>query len=964
MLTALVLTCALPAALGFVLLIQHFYLRELRQIQHDSMVSARAIMQSVDQNIDLGIIAAKSLATSSELDQGDFAGFYRKAQKVIADGFPGSNFVLSTRDSIQVLNTLRPLGAPIPDPASQERIARVFETGKPLISDVFIGGATGRPLVAIHVPVLRDDKVLYVLSVGYLPEQLAGSLRTQQLPANRVAGVFDRKGILIARTWEPEKYVGKPGSPELLKRMRETQEGVIESVTLEGVPVYSMFSRSGHTGWGVAIGVPRSSVLQEVLASLTWLTWLVLALLAAGFGASWTIGRRINAQLSTARDEAEAANSLLRHAEELASNKELRTRAVVENVGEGIITIDEHGIIETFNRAASQIFGYSAQEVVGSNITRLMSAEMGAAHTQGLARFVHGGAARVIGKPGVELPALKKDGSHITVELTVTAIQSGNAYLFVGVLRDVTKQKQVQAELRQAVADARAADTAKSAFLANMSHELRTPMNAVLGMAHLVGMAPLTNDQRRHLDLLRGAGQSLLALLNDILDLSKIESGKIDLHPTSFHLESVLQSVATIMGVNVGDKALELAIGIDPDVPADLIGDPLRLQQILVNLTGNAIKFTPGGAVTLDVQLLQHQSDATLLRFVIRDTGIGISAAQQAKLFQPFVQADPSTTREFGGSGLGLVICKRLAELHGGRIGLESTPGAGSTFTVDLSFQSAAAEVSIPAPSASRPARKRMLILEDHPETKQRLAAAISANGWDVDMVSSCEEAVQAIHRAQQETPYGLLLADWSLPDAQQDRLQQWRAAPPGGVPILLMMSAWERSKLAQSHPHASLRGIITKPVLPGALFESIEELRLFAATATQPAPASPSYQFTGRILLVEDNALNQLVAVGILERYGAKVDVANNGAEAVELVRANPHAYQLVLMDVQMPVMDGYSATRILREQLGLTIPIVAMTAGVMEFERSECRTAGMDDFIAKPIDVEELFEMVKKYL
>ncbi|MGW8391635.1 response regulator [Pseudoduganella sp. HUAS MS19] len=951
MLFALVLACALPAALGFGLLIQHFYSRERAQIEQDSLFVVRSMMQAVDRDLDLGITAARALAMSAELDQGDLAGFHRKARNIVNAGFPGSNIVLSSRDSVQLLNTLRPFGPQIPDPGSRDRIQRVFETGQVVVSDVFIGGATGKPLVAVHVPVIRGGQVVYCLSVGYLPDNLGRVLTSGTLPRDRVLAIFDRQGKIIARTHEPERFVGRPGSASLVKRLSETDEAVFESTTLEGIPVYTIFTRSSRTGWAVAVGVPRATILQELLASVTWLTWIVLALLLAGFGLAWFISgkiRQLESLIHERTDQLEDAN--------------LRISTVVDSVGEGIVTIDEQGRIETFNRAASQIFGYAPEETVGSSIQMLMPDSMRAAHQRGMQRFLSGGEPHVIGKGAVELPALRKDGSQFTVELTISAIIDEGRYRFVGVLRDVTELKKSQAALREAVKEAQAANAAKSSFLANMSHELRTPMNAVLGMAHLMTTTPLSLEQRRYLTMLRTSGQSLLALLNDILDFSKIEAGKIQLNATRFELDAVLHAVSTIMSVNAGEKELELAIGVEPDVPRMLVGDPLRLQQVLVNLTSNAIKFTARGEVSLKVECAECDEQRSVMRFIVRDTGIGISAEQKANLFAPFVQADESVTRKFGGTGLGLVICQRLVELQGGNIALDSQPGEGSTFTVTLPFGTVPAGQKQGATgSGSRPLR--VLVLDDHFTSRVYLSKTLQAWGWGVDVTSSAAEAEKMLAlAAQRSLPYDVVLADWSVPEADQRYIESLRHAQEPAVPVILMVSAYERSKMLEED--ADRAGLVTKPITASTLFDTVHEVLDKADLQEVQADASPAQRLNGRLLLVEDNAMNQLVAVGILERAGAAVDVANNGEEAVRMLRASPEAYRLVLMDVQMPVMDGYTATRIIRQELGMKLPIVAMTAGVMESERADCLAAGMDDFIPKPLDIDEMMQTLERYL
>jgi hypothetical protein len=295
---SLVWACALPAIIGFALLTDNFYERERTQIQQDTLITARALIQAVDRDLNTGITVALALANSPSLDSGDIAAFYKQAAGALRPEFPGFNFVLSDRDSVQLMNTVRPYGPLLPDPGSAERITKVFETGKPVISDLFIGGALKRPLVAIHVPVLRGDRVLYVISTAYVPERLGQVLKEQRLPPDRVIAILDSTGVVVARTHEAARFVGHKGSPSLLAKLPLKLEDAIEAVTLEGIPVYSMFSRSVTSNWAVVIGVPRSVVLSEMLASIKWITVFLLVLLATGFGVAWYFARNIAGSVS------------------------------------------------------------------------------------------------------------------------------------------------------------------------------------------------------------------------------------------------------------------------------------------------------------------------------------------------------------------------------------------------------------------------------------------------------------------------------------------------------------------------------------------------------------------------------------------------------------------------------------------------------------------------------------------
>ncbi|WP_348697988.1 response regulator [Duganella fentianensis] len=999
---ALVWACVVPALIGLALLANNFYERERDQIQLESLITARALAQAVDRDLNTGITMALALSHDTSLDRGDLAAFYQLASKALRPEFPGFNFVLSDSQSVQLLNTARPFGNRLPDPGSFERISQVFQTGRTLISDVFIGGALQRPLVAVHVPVERDGKVLYVLSVAFLPERLGKVLSEQHLPQGRVAGIFDRHGVIVARSHQPEKFVGRYGSPSLLAGMSDKGEAAIRTTTLEGTPVYSMYSHSQMSGWAVVIGVPRSTVLAEMLASIRWISLGVFVLLALGITGAWYFARRIehsvralsvaasalgkNGQLQQLvlkpqfREADEAIQTLqaveeelqhyrhqlesaievrtaeLQQARRAAIDKETRTRTVMDNVGDGIITMTADGRIASFNRAASSIFGYSAEEVVGQPLTCLMPEPMRAAHEAGVARYLAGHVPTVVGRNNIELQGLHKSGHSFVLELAIRALFVEGQHLFVGIVRDVTERKRAERELRQAMEQAQVASAAKDVFVANMSHELRTPMNAVLGMAHLLASTGLRAEQSRYLDMIRASGQSLLGILNDILDFSKMSAGKIEVYPAPFQLDDVLHALAAIMSVNAGERNLELCLGVAPEVPRALIGDALRLQQILVNLTGNAIKFTEQGEVAVLIELAETLEAAVQLRFTVRDSGIGMTEEQLARLFSPFVQGDLSTTRRFGGTGLGLTISKGLIELLGGGVSVQSKPGAGSTFQFTLPFQLAPR----PAPVRSVAAR-HLLIVDDNATSRAYLAMTLSTWGWTSICVASGAEALAHLCSGMR---FDVVLVDWQLPDmtgpALISALRQEFA-----VPLICMVNAYGRSKLTQEMSAATAPEFLTKPVTASSLFDAVQTV--LAPSAPAPArpsvPEAPRLLAGARLLLAEDNLINQAVAKGILEQAGAQVTVASNGEEALALLRAGQQ-FDLVLMDVQMPLMDGYTATRAIRGELHLSLPVLAMTAGVMASEREQCVAAGMDDFIGKPVDVEQMIATIVRHL
>ena len=668
----------------------------------------------------------------------------------------------------------------------------------------------------------------------------------------------------------------------------------------------------------------------------------------------------------------------LKAAEAARAKAEAQLQGVIDAASEFcIIATDLEGIITLFSVGASHMLGYTAEELIGQQTPEIihLSDEVAARGRQlseeygrpitGFDVFVHH--ARGGGTEAREWSYRRKDGSTLPVSLVVSGIHGldGDIVGFLGVAQDVTAARLHQQTLAAAKEAAEAASHAKSDFVANMSHEIRTPMNAVLGMTQLLEGTPLNAEQRKYTDMIRTAGESLLVILNDILDFSKIEAGKMELESKPFLLDDVVHALANLMTINAGEKEIELVISIAPEVPHRLVGDSLRVQQTLTNLLGNALKFTASGEVMLSIHLQEQRGATATLRFEIKDTGIGISAEQGAKLFSAFTQADASTTRRFGGSGLGLAICKRLVELMGGEIGVHSQVGQGSCFWFTVPFG------LLERTRAPAPAREglRVLLADDHPASLRCLQDLASGAHWRVEAMASGEQIVQhARQLARQGTPYELLILDCGLPGIDsQDTLATLKA---DGRTRLIMVAANSHigKQLAAQDVQRQIDAILVKPVTAASLFDAVEEA--FAHTQVlQPAPATQNTAMANslqhvRILLVEDNAFNQIVGRGLLASAGAVVEIAENGLEAVTTLRRRPRDFDVVLMDAQMPVMDGFEATRLIRNELKLSVPVLAMTAGVMASERDRCTQAGMNDFIAKPIHLEQMVAVIQHYL
>ncbi|MBF0255107.1 MAG: response regulator [Gammaproteobacteria bacterium] len=527
---------------------------------------------------------------------------------------------------------------------------------------------------------------------------------------------------------------------------------------------------------------------------------------------------------------------------------------------------------------------------------------------------------------------------------------------------DAASLEQLSDLMARLVQEADKANRAKSEFLANMSHEIRTPMNAIIGMAHLALHTQLDDKQRNYIDRVYRAAVSLLGIINDILDFSKVEAGKLEIEQAPFALDGLLDSLIAVLGLKAQEKALEFLIDLPAEVPVRLIGDGLRLNQVLMNLGSNAIKFTEQGQVLIRVRLLQRQGGKASLQFSVDDTGIGLSPEQQDRLFQSFSQADASTTRKYGGTGLGLAISKRLVELMGGRIWLESTPGQGSCFHLQLEL----AENPETAPQPGLPKSvqgKSALVVEDCLTAGEIAQSMLAQLGVTAEVVASAQGACAAVQRSR----FDFILVDWKMPE--EDGIQcigRIKAENPGLASRFILMSGYGLEELGHI---CQLQGVevdrfLAKPLMPAALLHALNPAEDRAGLADSAAAEPDRLNLEGHhLLLVEDNSFNQELAVELLSRRGISVEVAGDGIEALEMLKHS--RYDAVLMDCQMPRLDGYDTTREIRRWPGFEqLPIIAMTANAMQGDREKALQAGMNDYVAKPIDVKELYQVLGKWL
>ena len=643
--------------------------------------------------------------------------------------------------------------------------------------------------------------------------------------------------------------------------------------------------------------------------------------------------------------ERKTAEQALRDSEAELSRQKAYAEELLQLSPVAIVSLDQGEHVVSWNPAAEKLYGYTKEEAVGTHLDDLLfPTEELRQESRAVGRLAdEQGLAHVISRRA------HKDGRLVDVEiLMVPLVVDGERTGYLVLYHDVS-------ELLRARQDAEAANQAKSAFLATMSHEIRTPLNAVIGMGGLLLDTELTDEQRDFAEVIRTSGEALMRIVDDILDFSKIEAGKLELEEDALEIRACVEGALDLVALAASEKDIELGCLVDEDVPAAIVGDATRLQQALVNLLANAVKFTDAGEVVLAVAAEDAGGGLCRVRFSVRDTGIGIPDEQMHRLFESFSQVDASTTRRFGGTGLGLAISKRLTDLMGGTLSVESEEGRGSTFHLDI----VAREAAPPAgqePDEAPLAGKRLLVVDDN-ATNREIVRRL-AESWDM-VVELVEHPTEALARIRGGEPFDIAVLDMSMPEMDGLELAREirRSEEQAGLPLLLLTSI---GRLREARGASAFSAQLAKPVKSSQLYDAL--VRVLAAGAA-PAPPPERHEDDSRpgvsglrLLVAEDNAVNSRLALALLDKLGYSADVVENGREALDALEGQ--RYDVVLMDVQMPELDGLEATRRIRERFGSGDGprIIAMTANAMEGDRDDCLAAGMDDYLAKPIRPEEL--------
>jgi PAS domain S-box-containing protein len=845
-------------------------------------------------------------------------------------------------------------------------------SGRVFVSNAIVTKEADHPLAVTVTDYIRgsNGKPVGILGVNY-GLQYIHSYSAKIASAQGIALIVtDRVGTSLTAGGE-KGLISLAGDPGVLAAQGGRSGLLHYSPLLEGgghgAPQLSAYTQIPGIGWTVIASVP-DSVAFAGLNDLRWAILIIAGLLVLALLAVTRVVIRTNLR----RRESELQVQV----------RDRQLVKVLNSTDEGFFSIDQEGAITAWNLRAETLYGWKAQEVIGKSMADTMiPADRRVAYKDDLTGYQAGAPSQMVGQR-VETMTLHRDGHEIPVELGIWSHDHDGG--FSAFVHDITARVTIQADMKSARDNAMQASRLKGEFLANMSHEIRTPMNGVIGMSGLLLNTNLDDEQRDFAETVCSSAEALLTVIDDILDFSKIEAGKLDVESVDFDLRSVMEESAALLAARAQQNGLELTCRIDPGMPAALKGDPGRLRQVLLNILGNAVKFTAAGEVNMRALVGDSKvEDGVVVEISVRDTGIGMSGDSLDHLFDAFTQAESSTSRRYGGTGLGLAISRQLVELMGGKLNVTSEAGSGSTFTAVIPFPLGPVELDGIGPANL--AGTHALIVDDN-LTNQRVLHEM-LTGWGCTAVSAegVEKALEILRgNVDGIQPFDVILLDLNMPDLDgYDLARMVRAEPRfAQMPMIMLTSSAQRGE-AQKTQELGIGAYLTKPVRSAQLLSAMARVLEFAAPAASsppgrtPAagcdqlPRSDHHEAASgdlersdvaeriaksSVLVVEDNLINQKVFTAILTSIGYRSDVAVNGFEALEAIESNH--YDAVFMDCQMPVMDGYETTQKLRQREGTDrhTCVIAVTASAMAADRARCLDSGMDDYMTKPINAKDL--------